>query len=304
MSEISGCESKQNEKNGQIHFAGYANIATEEIIRTVKEKFLDDVKANPNLYDSKDIEKIEKNDYFVKRFINYQNQGSEKGLEHMKKAYKWRKDFNINNFDQLCLPKEVYQMGAIFIYLPDKENDPVLHIRGKMHRKVDLLMDRIKHYFAHLVNELDEKVGREFGWSIIVDATDSGYQNADVDMLTFIIETLRTVFPNGIKYFIIYGLPTILNAFAKLMLSLIHSNAKKHIRFFNKQQLLEFVDEQNLPDFLGGTCTEVYRRVPKDAIDVYTLSKSEGLTREQVEKLLKPSSKYIDTTNFVYVEKI
>ncbi|RWS13518.1 Motile sperm domain-containing protein 2-like protein [Dinothrombium tinctorium] len=279
-------------------------IATPEMIREVREKFLEDYKANADLYESVDIEKIKQNDFYVRRYINYLNQGPEKGLEQMKKAYRWRKEFNLNHFDQLTVPKEMYQLGALFTYPPDKNGDLLLYVRGKMHRKIELVADRIKHYFAYHVNKLDEKAGREYGWSIIIDATDTGYANADLNMLLFVFETLRTAFPNGIKYFIIYGLPWILNAFATFVLQLLPSNALSKIRFFDKQQLFAFVDEANLPDFLGGTCKEVYRRVPKEAKDIYSLAEEEGLTREETDKLLKPSLKYIDNVNFVWVDHI
>ncbi|RWS03407.1 Motile sperm domain-containing protein 2-like protein [Dinothrombium tinctorium] len=272
------------------------------MINEVREKFLKEYEENPHLYDSEDIEKIKQNDFYVRRYINYQNQGPEKGLKHMIKSYRWRKKFDVNNFDQFSVPREIYQMGAVVIYPPDKEGDLMMYIRGKMHRKVDIIEERIKHFFAYQVNQLDEKVGREHGFSLLIDATGSGYENADLGLLLFVFETLRTAFPNGIKYFIIYGLPWILNAFASFALSFLPSNALSKVRFFDKKQLFEFVDEENLPDFLGGKCKKPYRRVPRGAKDIYTLAALEGLSREETDKLLKPSLKYIENENFIYVD--
>ncbi|RWS07288.1 motile sperm domain-containing protein 2-like protein [Leptotrombidium deliense] len=67
----------------------------------------------------------------------------------------------------------------------------------------------------------------------------------------------------GIIYYIIYGMPWLLNAFATLILSMIPGFAKDKIKFWRPKELLQHVDEKALPVFLGGTCKECYRRVPK-----------------------------------------
>ncbi|RWS22112.1 motile sperm domain-containing protein 2-like protein, partial [Leptotrombidium deliense] len=77
-----------------------------EVIEEVKRRFLDEYEANKDLYDEEDIERIITNDFFVRRFVNFNGQGPEKGFEQMKKAYRWRKSFGVNHYDQLLIPKQ------------------------------------------------------------------------------------------------------------------------------------------------------------------------------------------------------
>ncbi|RWS18413.1 motile sperm domain-containing protein 2-like protein [Leptotrombidium deliense] len=162
----------------------------------------------------------------------------------------------------------------------------------------------MKDCVVYQLNKLDLKQARERSWNVLVDATGTGYDNADLHMLLFFFETLR-YFPMGIKYYIIYDMPWLLNAFATLILSMIPGFAKDKIKFWDPKELLEHVDENALPDVLGGTCRECYRGVPQGAMDIYYLAKRDfDLDRNEVDRFLQPSLKYIDTENWIEVENV
>ena len=80
------------------------NSSQEDLdIEFVRKEFLQDFKLNSHLYDEKDLCKIN-SDLWVKRFIHFLNQGPEKGLEHMKEVFRWRKSFGVPTFDRLSIP--------------------------------------------------------------------------------------------------------------------------------------------------------------------------------------------------------
>ncbi|RWS00582.1 hypothetical protein B4U80_12646, partial [Leptotrombidium deliense] len=94
-------------------------------------------------------------------------------------------------------------------------------------------------------------------------------------------------------------------AFATLIMSMMPGFAKDKIKFWGPKELLEQVDEEALPDFLGGTCKECYRRVPKGAMDIYYIAKRDfDLDTNEVDKLMEPSLKHLDTENWVEVEHV
>ncbi|RWS19896.1 hypothetical protein B4U80_12196, partial [Leptotrombidium deliense] len=80
----------------------------------------------------------------------------------------------------------------------------------------------------------------------------------------------------------------LVNAFATLFLKIVPGFEKDKIKFWGQKELLEQVEEDALPDFLGGNCKECYRRVPKRAMDIYYLANRDfDLDRNEVDKFLE-----------------
>jgi len=264
-------------------------------IDDLRRRFLDEIQSHPDLYDACDVERVKTRDVWVSRFLNFLDQGPERAFDHMKETFQWRRSFGINSFDPLEIPREVYQMGPVFLYQPDDDGRNMLYVRVKMHRKLPQLEDRIKKCFLNYIERVDRKSNREFGFNIVFDMTGSGFQNADMDMLFFVLPAIRRYYPNGVKTVYILGLPWILNSLAKFALAIIPSDTARKVRFVTQQEFQEVLPSEKIPDFLGGTGPGNYRRVPRGAKDCFTLGyELYGMTTEEVTKLLKPSLKYIE----------
>lgn len=279
----------------------YSDI--QDSILEVRHKFLEESHLHPDLYDEEDRLRVKISDLWVGRFLNFLNQGPDKALEHMKECFQWRKSFGVNHYDPFEIPLEVYQMCPLFEYLPDSEGRGMLYARIKMHRKLPQLEDRIKKFFLNHVERMDARYGREFGFNVVFDMTSSGIPNADLDMLFFILPSIRKYFPNGVKHVYILGLPWILNSIARFALAIIPSDTAKKVKFLSQEEFHSHVPSNRIPDFLGGTCKAKYRRVPQGAKDCIQLGRElYGMTEEEVLKLLKPSLKFIEEGRPLSVE--
>jgi hypothetical protein len=275
----------------------------QERIEELRFLFLEESLHNPELYDECDRVKVKQNDLWVGRFLSFLNQSSDKALDHMKETFQWRRSFGVNSFSPLEIPLEVYQMCPLFEYEPDHEGRGMLYARIKMHRKLPQLEERIKKFFMHHIEKLDRRYDREFGFNVVFDMTGSGLPNADLDMLFFILPSIRKYYPNGVKSVFILGLPWILNSIARFALAIIPSDTAKKVKFMSVEEFRSIVPVERIPDFLGGTCTTNYRKVPKGAKDCVQLGKElYGMTEEEVIKLLKPSLKYIEEGRPLSVE--
>lgn len=270
------------------------NVTDPKDIALVRQQFMDDFDANRDLYDENDMDKIN-SDLWVARFLHFMDQGPEKAVEHMKECFRWRKSFGINSFDRTSIPIEVYQMCPVFQYPANDETRRTLFVRVKMHRKIDEIADRFKKSFANFVERIDNSVNREFGWDLVLDCHGAGYSSADLDMLCFIMPTIRRYYPNGVKRVYVCGLPWILNSFAKLVVAFMPADTAKKIRFVSQQELHERIAPEKLPDFLGGTCKDNYRLIPKGAKTCEQLGEElYGMTRSEVKKMMASSMKYIE----------
>ena len=273
--------------------ANKKDMTEAEKITYIRARFLEDYYANSDLYDECDLKKVN-NDFWISRFINFLDQGLDKSLEHMKECFRWRKSFGVNTFDRTSIPREVYQMGAIFQYKPDARGRHSLIIRVKMHRKISVIEDRLRKSLVNYMERIDAAANQEFGWNLIFDCQGSGYQNADLDMVLFVMHTIRRYFPNGVRYVFLCGLPWVLNSVARLAIAFMPSDTAKKIRFVTPHELQQRLTVESLPDFLGGTCKDNYRWIPKGAKSCQQLGEDlYGLTNKEIDKMMAPSLKYI-----------
>lgn len=124
------------------------------------------------------------------------------------------------------------------------------------------------------------------GIAIILDCTGSGLSSADMDTLMFLISSLKLYFPKGLSYLLIHNLPWILKPFWHLAKLCIPSEYSQIVQFSDSQTIFQFIDKENLPDYMNGTCKRDYRAVPEDCTTLKQASKLWGIEKEIVAKLL------------------
>lgn len=264
-------------------------------IQTLRTRFLQDFDAHPELYDMRDREKIVKDDYWVGRFLHFLDQGSDRALAHMMDTFRWRKSFGVNSFSPLEIPREIYIMAPLFEYYPDLEGRRMFYVRVKMHRQLPQIEERIKKSFIYYMEQMDTKAHREFGINLVFDMTSSGYSNADLDMMFFLLPAVRKHYPNAVKHLYVVGLPWILNSLATFALALVPSDSAKKIKFMTQKEFHGVIPTDLIPDFLGGTGARNYRRIPIGAKDCIQLGRElYGMDEHEVNKMVKPSLKYIN----------
>ena len=276
----------------------------EHPIKELRCKFLQDFDSHPEMYEAADRHKVTSSDLWVGRFLNFLDQGPDRALDHMIETFRWRKSFGVLQFDPLEIPREIYVMAPLFEYYPDKKGRKMFYVRVKMHRKVALLEERIKKSFMNYIEQLDIAANCEYGINLVFDMTGSGFSNADLDLLFFILPSIRKHYPNAVKYVYVLGLPWILNSLAQFALALIPSDTAKKVRFLTQTQFHNVMPVDKIPDFLGGSATRNYRRIPRGAKSCVELgAQIYGLNENEVIKLLKPSLKHIAEGEGIAVEE-
>ncbi|KAI1289370.1 Motile sperm domain-containing protein 2 [Halotydeus destructor] len=232
-------------------------------VSILRQRFLEEYEQNKTLYCDKDVDLVRNSDFYVGRFINFLNQGVDKGFEHLKEAFKIRKKFDISN----CVPTEFAdytQDIPAFSYLPDKEGVSIIHLRSKLCSKLRKENnERFEKFILQLVYAVDLKANKEFGFAIVMDCSDIGVSDVDISFIMSILPKLRKCFPNGTKYCIIYGLHWSVNYVCKMAVAAMPADSAKKIRFLGKQgELFNLIDPANLPDYLNGTCSKEWRKFP------------------------------------------
>lgn len=119
------------------------------------------------------------------------------------------------------------------------------------------------------------------------DCQGSGLANADIDMLLFVIATLRDYFPKGLSYILVHDLPWILKPIWHLAKTFIPEEYRQLIKFSDANTITKYVRRENLPDFLGGTCKRSYNTPPEGCARLEEAAKLWGIEKPVVLKVVR-----------------
>lgn len=216
------------------------------------------------------------------------------------------------------IPKEIYELGPIFSYLPDRNgkqiclnrervlanrNDHVgcvpIYVRIKFLIKHDEnafdLEHKMKQLFAVLMDKVDNEVRRPRGWSLVFDCQDAGIENANFDLMFFALDIIAKYFPLQPKYVLAHGVPWLLRPLVTIGLNMLPPEARDLLTFAdNQEQLLELFDSSNVPDFMGGSATKPYNEIPPGAKNIFDLGREMyNLSESEVRRLVEPMAHLI-----------
>ncbi|RWS28343.1 motile sperm domain-containing protein 2-like protein, partial [Leptotrombidium deliense] len=189
--------------------------------------------------------------------------------------------------EDIHFPADFFEIGALFVYKEDKNSRRSLYLRIKFVSKVPELRDILKQFLVHTVYKIDEQSSNK-GYVLILDFKGASVKNCDLDLVSFLINTLKNYFPYGVQCILVNELPWILTAFWKLVETWIPENARELIKCTKYSTLREYFDESNLPDFAGGCCLQDYRDIPKGCLDGEEFgTRILGIPRNDVQKIMK-----------------
>lgn len=207
----------------------------------------------------------------------------------IRETMRWRKinlwDLSEGDVKDYHFPIEFFLVSTLFAYEPDKNNYMTLYIRIAMHRKVKELEKFTKAFFLHTYDKVDRASGQQ-GIALIFDLTNAGYRNLDLDYLRFLIDYGVKYCPVGVKYIVVLNIPWTLNAFRKMVFSFLSKEWFNVLKFANGKEILNYIDEENLPDYLGGKCRRNYRSVPRGAQPIENLVEKYGYSHADVTRIM------------------
>ena len=259
----------------------------------VRKQFLEYAKQNPDKVNERDVRKLATDDWYLKRYLLARNRRVKDTMNMLRKTMEWRNEFGIHISEDAMFPQEFYKIGALFPYENDKKGNLVLYLRIKYHRKIDEMVEVEKHFLVHTFEKID-RITNGQGLVIVFDCQGAGYANCDVEFLQFLITCATEHAPIGLQYIIVYKLPWILNAFWSIAKNLLPAYLANRVRFCDERSVREFIDPQNLPDFMEGNCKRNYRWIPAGCPSVFKLANAHGITDAEIEKILPQFQPLLD----------
>ena len=133
----------------------------------------------------------------------------------------------------------------------DKEGRKVAWFNMNRYYKSDATK-MIKEFTVWQFEMLDKKVKKE-GWTIVVDISNAGLANVDLEWLLFNIETLQSYYPLGPKYLLAVNLPLVLEATMRIIINFSNDDMKKRLKVTAKEEMPDYFKLEDIPDHLKGT---------------------------------------------------
>ena len=285
-------------KNGLMVYDPENNPKVVDAVNEIRNKFLVEFEANPQLYIENDLKLIKSNDYFIRRFLYPHDLDPKPAYEQFRTWMQWRKDIGFEDKGDHRFPMEFFQIGALFTYRQDKQGTRILYMRFKVYKKLDILVEPIQRFVVYNMNKLDELGGRERSWAVLFDTRGAGIAQVDFDMLIFLVKTVKQYYPWGLKYVAIYELPWLLQGAWKITQNVLPEDATRLFKFYDRNSIKELIDVKDLPDFMDGECTDDYRAVPDGCQPAEVIGQKElGLSSQDVKKVIKHFEKHLKDFN-------
>lgn len=234
-----------------------------ELIKETRQLLIERYNEKPENFYKNDINLILSDDWSVSRFLLRCRLDPLKTVDLMEASSIFRIQFKMGETEPSDFPAEMYDVGAIFKYAPDRVGNVTLWMRVQAHRRSTEMSHITKQFILCTMEQCDRAVkGR--GVSVVFDLTNCGIKNADPTFLFWLLNSFRTYMPKGLSYILVYNLPWVLNATCQLAMSWLSSTNRKRLRFIEKEQIFTYIAPENCPYFIpGGSCTMDYRQVPE-----------------------------------------
>lgn len=172
----------------------------------------------------------------------------------------WRRAMKLHDLREEILSKAVLERCIVYPYGKDKSGCHVLVLRNKNYIKGLEDPDRVKQVFLFFVEKLfNECHAKKI--TILMDCTDIGVSNIDIDLLKFVVDVFDKKYPIGLGNALIYNMPWLLNAILRMIKSLLTFGADR-LKTVNKQDIQQYIDAKYLPVRMGGMDTYEYTYVP------------------------------------------
>lgn len=270
---------------------------TRKVIAWIRETLVRESRSNDDsrpsyLFDSRDVSYflLSCDDHILGYLNRFRSANSivhdkatrkeaDKTIGIIRETLHWRKESGISDLNDFSFPIEFYSVGGLFLYTTDKFNNVILVFRVKMYQKIPELQEGMelfttyKMFEAHnLTVSHDGSPAKYSGWALIFDLTDVTMSQCDLPQLFWLINTFLSYFPKTLRAAYVVNVPWILKKLLSFILSIIPSEWAAIVKVVSSKELTKYVESENLPDYLGGTCRQSYRVVPRGARPVEELA--------------------------------
>lgn len=242
---------------------------------------------DPALYYPEDVERLKTSDKLVRRHLEYHSGDVKRTAEKLVHSFRTLKAHDVRDVSDNYFPIETWLHQALFHYGTDKNGKPVIYIRGRYGHRFPRLKEVAVKFILHMLFKFE--IEHEDEWTVVVDNTGLRYLQADLETGYKVFYKFREVLPNNTGLILVVNAPY----YARVMIGVcgvvLPEAVRQRFKLIGSEELEQFIDRDQIPDFLGGTCTVPYEGmelVPKGSPPITEFAVEEmGYTEEEAQQL-------------------
>uniref|UniRef100_A0A023G496 Putative phosphatidylinositol transfer protein pdr16 n=1 Tax=Amblyomma triste TaxID=251400 RepID=A0A023G496_AMBTT len=208
---------------------------------------------------AEDLRRVVEDDDYCRMIVCQMRMNMAGAKKFMLDMLRWRRAMNLKDLSEETLPKAVLERGIIYPYGRDKSGSHVLVVQMKNYVKGVVPRDSAQKIFLFFVETLFNKCGAK-KVTLLLDCSDVGVANVDVELLKFLVDVFIAKYPIGLGNALIYNMPWIFNAILKMITSILPFGAER-LKPVNKSGIQQYIDTKHLPLRMGGMDTYEYSYV-------------------------------------------
>uniref|UniRef100_A0A8C8CQ34 MSP domain-containing protein n=1 Tax=Oncorhynchus tshawytscha TaxID=74940 RepID=A0A8C8CQ34_ONCTS len=224
------------------HF--FSNRTFKRKQETRKRSRIEYVQDSSDKYDSRDVDRLWKDDVLVDGYLEWCHFVVEDTLKMIDESHQWRKEFKLNGGLTFLCSKSLFESGMHYFHGYDKEGNKLFWFRVKLHMKDVKMLTEKKMYVAFW---LESYARREPGipLTVIFDMFEAGLSCVDMDLIKYIINCFQVYYP---RLFC-----TVYIAALKIVKNMLSQDAIDKLKFVSKSDIQNYVDGEHLLSYMGGT---------------------------------------------------
>lgn len=258
------------------------------LVEELRHKFLLEASKEDNIgkYSREDIDNIKNDNWFVARYLFCNKLDINKAHEFMKASLRYKNESCISMIRDVDIPEVFYSIGAMFVYEKDRKGNVTLYLRAKLVRRLADISTIYHLYIYHSILKADAEA-RGKGIALVIDCTGAGIANADLDGLSVLLTILIKYYPEGLSYILVHEMPFYLRPICHLANSWVPNTYMVEVFLSTNSTIRHYIDDEALPDFMGGSCKRDYKQVPDNCTSIGQAAKLWGIKKSTVLKVLK-----------------
>ncbi|CAH2064861.1 unnamed protein product, partial [Iphiclides podalirius] len=214
-------------------------------------------------FDPRDLERVS-DDRYVARVLDHCEGDAKAAAKMLWEILTWRKKVDANGIREI-VKLDYLKAGIFFPHGRDVEGSLLFVTKWKLYTRGKTDVEELKKVIVYWLERMEkEEEGRPV--SLFFDMDNCGVSNMDLDLIMYMITLLKSYYPKFVNYSLIYQMPWIMSAGFKLIKGLFPAKALERFRFVNKDNLKEYVAQEQALVCWGGSDLYEFQFVPETSV--------------------------------------
>jgi len=150
--------------------------------------------------------------------------------------------------------------GKFFVHGFDRVGRPVVYFRTALHDPKQFTPEQTMRMVVHETENLMERIRTDPRYAnveevlVLVDRTDATMKNTDIEFQKQFYQTMKDHYPSIAEVFVIYNVNMVFRTMWSMLKPFLDLKSQGRTHLVNtRAELYDFIAEDQLADFLGGT---------------------------------------------------